>query len=133
MLLSTLLLVLQEAAGSGTAAPVPASRPPSSFFGGTDLLLIPLALIVTFYFIAWRPQARERKKREAMFTGLKKNDRVLLSCGLVAQVAALTEQDVLVKFDDKDPRRLRFRKYAIQGVLGAEETPAAEPVEVAAK
>jgi preprotein translocase subunit YajC len=132
MLLPSLLLALQDATG-GAAPAAPAGEPRAApGFGMNDLLfMVPMFLLI-FYFLMWRPQARERKNREAMFKALKKGDRVLLSCGLVGEIAAFTEQDVLVRFDDKDPRRMRFRKYAIQGVLGAEESAAesatSEPV-----
>ena len=125
MNLASLLIALQETTG-GAAPASPANAPkPGPGFGMPDLFVMVPAFLLIFYFLMWRPQARERKNREAMFKNLKKGDQVLLSCGLVAEIAAFTDQDVLVRFDDKDPRRLRFRKFAIQTVLGAEE-PAAE-------
>jgi preprotein translocase subunit YajC len=132
MLLTSLLAALQEAAGGSPQAPASPPRSASPF-GMNDMMIMLGAFVVIFYFFMWRPQAKERRQREAMFKALKKGDRVLLSCGLVGQIAALTEQDVLIRFDDKDPRRLRFRRYAIQGVLASEEEPAAEPVEAQAK
>jgi preprotein translocase subunit YajC len=134
-MLPALLLVLQEAANQATPANQPANQParsPGLFDGGGGMLVPMIALIVIFYFLMWRPQAKERKKREEMIKAVKKGDRVLLTCGLVAQIAALTEHDVLVRFDDKDPKRLRFRRYAIQSVLEPEEAPA-EPAEAEAK
>jgi preprotein translocase subunit YajC len=112
------------AAGGGAAAP------PG---GGLGSLIVPLlGFFVIFWLFMWRPQAKERKARQAMLDAVKKGDRILLACGLVGEVAALTEQDVLVRFDDKDPRRMRFRRFAIQSVL-TEETPAAEPAEAETK
>ena len=115
----SLLVALQDAAGGAAPAAPQGAKPPG--FGMPDLFVMLPAFLLIFYFLMWRPQARERKAREAMFKSIKKGDRVILSCGLVADVAALTDQDVLVKVDDKDPRRLRFRKYAVQGVIGAEQ------------
>ena len=115
----SLLIALQDAAGGAAPAAPQGAKPPG--FGMPDLFVMIPAFLLIFYFLMWRPQARERKNREAMFKGLKKGDRVLLSCGLVGEIAALADDDVLIRFDDKDPRRLRFRKYAVQGVLGAEQ------------
>ena len=122
--LSVLLVALQDATG-GAAPSGGGTQSKPSGFGLPDMFVILPVFLVIFYFLMWRPQARERKQRETMFKSLKKGDRVLLSCGLVGEIAAFTDQDVLVRFDDKDPRRLRFRKYAIQSLLGADE-PAAE-------
>jgi preprotein translocase subunit YajC len=124
-MLITLLLALQDAAGEAAPAAPQGARPPGGAgFGMFDFFVIVPAFLLIFYFLMWRPQARERRNREAMFKALKKGDRVLLSCGLVGEIAAFSDQDVLVRYDDKDPRRLRFRRYAIQGVLGAEEAAA---------
>jgi len=133
MSLTPLLVALQESAANPASTPgagSPSGRPAG--FQMFDLVVMVGAFVLIFYFLMWRPQAKERRNREAMFKALKKGDRVLLSCGLIGQIAALTEQDVLVRFDDKDPRRMRFRRYAIQGVLNAEEA-AAEPAEADAK
>jgi preprotein translocase subunit YajC len=135
MSLWSLVIALQQAvekSGSGGASSPATPAKPTGLFSSPDMLILPLAFILIFYFLMWRPQARERKNREAMFKGIKKGDQVLLSCGLVGEVAALTEQDVLVRFDDKDPRRMRFRKFAIQSVLSPDEKPA-EPAEAASK
>jgi preprotein translocase subunit YajC len=123
-LLVQVLVALQESTppAADPAAPGAASKAPSLFSG--DLLIPILAFVLIFYFLMWRPQARERKARTAMFGALKKGDRVLLSCGLVAHVAAINEQDVFLRFDDKDPRRMRFRRQAVVSILkedGAED------------
>jgi len=134
MSLCSLVIALQDAVektGTGGAAPQGPAAPPAGGMGSDLLILLP-AFVIIFYFLMWRPQARERKNREAMYKALKKGDRVLLTCGLVGQIAALTEQDVLVRFDDKHPRRMRSRRFAVQGVLSPDEAPA-EPVEAESK
>ena len=136
----SLLYSIQENAGG--AAPAAGStggdagaERPAGGFQMFDMVTLLGAFLLIFYFLMWKPQAKERRNREAMLKALKKGDQVQLTCGLVGEIAALTEQDVLIRFDDKDPRRLRFRKHAIQGLVNPQpEEPAAEkPAEAAAK
>jgi NADP-dependent 3-hydroxy acid dehydrogenase YdfG len=52
---------------------------------------------------------------------------------LDATVAALTEKDVLVKVDDKNPLRMRFQKQAIQTILKSDDVAPVEAVEAESK
>ncbi len=127
MTLISLLLALQGAGPEGSPAPAsapPAGTKPQGAFG-MDMLVPILGFMVVFYFLMWRPQAREKKARAAMLQAIKKGDRVVLTCGLVGDVAALTEQEVFIRFDDKDPRRMRFKRFAIQGLIQGDDAPAA--------
>lgn len=133
MLLASVLHLLQAAGPEGGAAaptggaPTNAARPPGGLFS-FDMIVPLLGFMVIFYFLMWRPQAKERKARAALLAAIKKGDRVVLTCGLVGDVAALTEHDVLIRFDDKDPRRMRFKRYAIHTVV---KDDAGAPSEVA--
>jgi preprotein translocase subunit YajC len=123
-----LATLLQENAAPPTGAPTGAApaggaaAKSGGLFGG-DMLVPLLLFVVIFYLLMWRPQAKERKARTAMLAALKKGDRVVLTCGLVGEIAALTEQDVYIRFDDKDQRRLRFKRYAIHSALVGDELP----------
>lgn len=120
MTLVALLSFLQEtAAPGGPAAP---AKPTSNLLN--DMMVPLLLFVVVFYFLMWRPQAKERKTRAAMLAALKKGDKVVLTCGLVGEIAALTEQEVMIRFDDKDQRRLRFKRYAIHSALQEGDAPA---------
>ena len=77
---------IQEPAAMDIAPAAPQGAKPPGGFGMPDLMVMVPAFLLIFYFLMWRPQARERKNREAMFKGLKKGDRVLLSCGLIGEM-----------------------------------------------
>ena len=95
----------------------PQSEQPDFFF----MIAIILAI---FWFVAILPERKQRKKKKAMMDEMKKNDRVLLTSGMYATVAAVGETDVTIKFDD-GPTRVKIVKSAISSVLdkdGAEDS-----------
>jgi len=72
--------------------------------------------LLIFWFVLLRPERKERKRKAEMLNHLKKNDRVLTSGGLYASVAAVHEQEVVLKFDESGTR-VRALKSAIASVL----------------
>ena len=127
---AALVLLLQNnPAPQGT--PTGGSQPTGS--GMQDMVFLVVALIGIMYFVVLRPANRERKKQAEMMSTLKKGDRVMMTSGLYATVAALSERDVWVKIDDKNPTRLRFQKQSIQVILKADDAAAAEPGEPESK
>jgi preprotein translocase subunit YajC len=105
-LLPGLLLALQEQDANQP-------QPPSIF----NMMLPLLVILGIFYFIAWKPQARERKARAAMLEKLKTGDRVLMTSGMFGTVTNLSKDEVTVRVDDKNNTRIRFGRFAVQSVL----------------
>lgn len=102
-----------------TAAPgdptlPPPGRPPSAGFDPFMLILLGgFALMLFFMFSG---QRREKKKREAMLSSLKKGDRVLTVGGILGNVVEIRDNEVVVKVDENSNTRLRFSRAAIQSV-----------------
>ena len=62
----------------------------------------PIALmIVIFYFLLYRPQQKEQKKRALMLDSLKKGDRVVTTGGLFGTITAFTDKKITVKIAEK--------------------------------
>ena len=60
--------------------------------GGLSILLIQVVAIgAIFWFLIIRPQSQARKKHAEMLAGLKKNDEVMTSGGLVGKVRDIKE------------------------------------------
>lgn len=113
-LMSLLLLAADEAP----------QQPP----GGLGQMAIPLVMMgLVWYFLLMRPQRRDQQRREAMLSNIKKNDRVVTIGGIIATVAAVSEdkKEITLKVDDNT--RIRFQRSAIQAVLTDNETDAAKP------
>jgi preprotein translocase subunit YajC len=92
---------------------------------GPNMLIILLVPLAIFWFVAILPERRERKRKQAMITQLKKNDRVLTTSGMYATVAAVNENDITIKFDD-GPVRVKALKSAIATVIDPEAGKAAD-------
>jgi preprotein translocase subunit YajC len=58
-------------------------------------------MIVIFYFLFYRPQQNEQKKRTAMLNSLKKGDRVVTSGGAYGTITALTDKTITIKLAEK--------------------------------
>lgn len=62
----------------------------------------PIALMgVIFYFLLYRPQQKEQKKRTEMLNSLKKGERVVTIGGIYGTITALSEKTVTLKIAEK--------------------------------
>lgn len=77
-----------QAAGAAAASP-------------TDGLLSMLPMLIGFiaimYFFMIRPQQQRAKKHQAMISGLKRNDTVVLSSGLMGKVTRVEDSEIMVE------------------------------------
>lgn len=76
----------QTAPGAGDA---------SSLFGPSFLL--PIALIVLFYFMILRPQQKRMKLHQSMIAAVKRGDNVVLASGMVGKVTRVDDAEVQVE------------------------------------
>ena len=93
--------------------------------GGGDMMmsLLPFAAIfVLFYFLLIRPQRREQARRQAMLSGVKKNDRVITAGGVYGVVTNVHREadEVTVKVDEATNTKLRVTLSSVTRVLGDE-------------
>ena len=89
--------------------------------GGSSLLvnLIPFLLIILiFYFLLIRPQAKERKRIQAMLDALKKGDRVTTSGGLIGTVYSVEKDTAVLQISENV--RVRILRSAVTGIRNEE-------------
>ena len=77
-----------QAAGAATASPMDAILQ-------QGLFIVPM--IALFYFLLIRPQQRRMKAHQALVSGLKRGDQVVLSSGVHGKVVRVEEADVGVE------------------------------------
>lgn len=93
-------------------------------------LILFLMLGLVMYFLMLRPQSKERKKREAMLSAVKKNDRVVTIGGILGTVISVKDDEITLKVDESSNTKITFTRSAIQRVSSAAPS---EAVDAAAK
>ena len=62
----------------------------------------PIVLMaVVFYFILYRPQKKEQKKRSEMLNSLKKGDKVVTIGGMYGVITSINDKSVTLKVAEK--------------------------------
>jgi preprotein translocase subunit YajC len=61
------------------------------------LIIYVVAFIAIFYFMAIRPQQRQRKAHQALLSALKKGDRIVTAAGIYGTVKRVEENIVVVE------------------------------------
>ena len=74
-------------------------------------LMIPVLMIVMFYFLLIRPQQRQRKEMAARIAALQAGDKVVTSSGIHGLIHTVKESTVMVKV--AEGTFLEFDKPAI--------------------
>jgi len=82
------------------ATPAYAQTAGAAASGGNDLLtMLPMLIgfIAIMYFFMIRPQQQQAKKHKAMLAGMKRNDTVVLSSGIIGKIVRVEETEVMVE------------------------------------
>src|SRR5438105_11346211 len=93
---------------------------------GSGLLsLLPLVVIfILFYFFMIRaPMKRQEQERKNLFAGLKKNDRVVTSGGIIGIIASVkeNEDEVMLKVEESDNVRMRVQNSSMHNAVSIDE------------
>lgn len=103
-----------------------AAAPAAGAAPGGDLLMslmLPIGMIVIFYFLLIRPQNQRMKKHRAMIAAMKKGDTVITQGGIVGRIFKLSDDEVVI--DAGEGVKLRIMRGMIVDVKNPSATPAA--------
>jgi preprotein translocase subunit YajC len=114
MMISPLFLAMAPPAGGGGQS-------------GPGFAMMMFLFLAIMYVMMIRPQMRKEKERKAMLEGMKKGDRVLLSGGIIGQIAQIDGKIVKVKVADNV--RLEVVKGGISMILSEDEDLENAPVQ----
>ena len=72
-----------------------------------------LFFLALMYFMAIRPQQKEKKKQEALLASIAIGDSVLTTAGFYGVIIDMTEDTVIVEFRNNKNCRIPMQKSAI--------------------
>jgi preprotein translocase subunit YajC len=106
------------------AAPPAGGAPAADPMGGMlSTLLLPIGMIVIFYFLLIRPQNQRMKKHKAMLEALRKGDTVVTQGGIIGKVFKLADDEITL--DTGEGGKLRIVRSMVVDVRNrAEPAPA---------
>ncbi len=124
--MNTMLNTLVALLADGDAG-APAGGPPGGG-GGNFLNVFTIQIFVIFgafwYFFVHLPSKRERARQAAMWAGMKKNDRVLTTSGILGVVTNVNKEsnppEVTLRIDETSNAKLRVLLSSVAQVLGDE-------------
>ncbi len=77
------------------------------------LIVYIIFFIALMYFLAIRPQQKERKKQQELLASVAIGDSVLTTAGFYGVVIDMTEDTVIVEFGNNKNCRIPMQKAAI--------------------
>lgn len=90
------------------------------------LALYVLGFIAIFYFLAIRPQQRQRKAHDALVSGVKRGDRVVTVGGVHGRIKRTEESTIVLEIAKGVDIKLSRRAIA-EVVLDTAAEPVSEP------
>lgn len=88
---------------------------------GMGFWVIYIAVIFGFmYFIAIKPQRKEKKRQQEMFSSIAIGDSILTSSGFYGVIIDMTDDTVIVEFGNNKNCRIPMQKTAIVQVEKSE-------------
>jgi len=119
---------VQTAPSASTAAPggTPVGQPAPATGADSSFLFMMLAFVAVLIGTQIWASRKDKKKRESMLGGLKKNDRVQTADGLIGAIVELKPETVVLKVDENSNTRITFAKSAIVAILTSSDAEKAE-------
>ena len=78
-------------------------------------LILPIGLVVLFYFFLIRPQSKRQKEQRQMIADLQKGEEVITSGGILGKITKINDDFITLEIADNTT--LRIQKNAVQTVM----------------
>jgi preprotein translocase subunit YajC len=115
------LLLFAQAAEKVAEKAAEKTGDPVALFISSPMPIILLMFVGFWFFILLPAQRKEKKQREMIMSGIKKNDEILTTSGFIGTVANVREgeDEITIKLDDNC--KVRMKKSSIAQILKAKE------------
>ena len=90
--------------------------------GGDFLLLMLIPMVVLMLVFSVFGQRKEKKKRDALMSSIKKHDQVRTIGGVIGAIVEIKTDTVVLKVDESSNTRMTFSRDAVQQVLESSDT-----------
>lgn len=74
-------------------------QPTPSFLQQNSFLIMIGLMVLIFWLLMWRPEAKRRKQMQAFREGLKKGDKIITAGGIYGVVKEVKETTLLIEVD----------------------------------
>lgn len=78
-------------------------------------LLLPVGLVVLFYFFLIRPQSKRNKEHKAMVSGLQKGEEIVTTGGLLGKITAVGENFITLEISKNIT--IQVQRSSVQTVM----------------
>ena len=78
-------------------------------------LILPIGLVVLFYFFLIRPQSKRQKEHRKMVADLQKGEEVLTSGGILGKITAIN--DDFVTLEVSKGVEMNIQRMAVQSIM----------------
>jgi len=78
-------------------------------------LILPIGLVVLFYFFLIRPQSKRQKEQKQMIADLQKGEEVITSGGILGKITSINDNFITLEIA-KDVS-IKIQKAAVQTVM----------------
>lgn len=100
--------------GAVPAGPAPAGSGQASPLSSMSMFVPVILVFVVMILLTSMSGRKEKKRREALLSSIRKHDRVQTLGGVIGTIAEIDEDEVVLKLDEG---RMRVSRGAIQTVL----------------
>lgn len=92
------------------AAPAAAGQPDP-----LTSLILPIGLVVLFYFFLIRPQSKRHKEHKEMVSGLQKGEEIITTGGMLGKITAVNEN--FVSLEISRDIIVHVQKSSVQSIM----------------
>ena len=78
-------------------------------------LILPIGLVVLFYFFLIRPQSKRQKEQKQMIADLQKGEEVITSGGILGKITKINDDFITLEIAENTS--LRIQKNAVQTLM----------------
>ena len=91
-----------------------AAKPAS---GGWEMFILPVLILLIFYFLLIRPSQKKEKTRKKMIDEIQKGDKVITTGGIYGTVVNVKNDEGIIVLKIAEGAKVDFAKSAVQAKI----------------